>query len=426
MALNGLSAVFGGGLDLIPHVEMGAVRWTQRNYVMAQRIQKLTDMSGWNVRKISEYLKYQRAVDLAEDTDIPDATLARKRKASVEPTEYGQRYRISDRRSDTDLENIIADTIEALGRGIGDRKEADFFSAALSNFSGGTLGSSSTAYSVNLPIDAQHEFTHRAQRGQLFHVIHPFQAKAVLKDLVTYGGTTAGGATDGGANLDFRNSAIQSWKVPGFDGLNIAVSEFVPRRVIHNFDIYGTGGTFRLAVKDGRTIGEDVTAAITVSAVAATMNSNIKTALEALTFTGNGTWTVTSTDLTDIVVTPPATLFLDAESELRVATNYSTPNLPNQKSAYDLITGLSGAPLDVDGASLGIVVSEKSASAKSLLFYSDALLHDIRKPLRAFFEVVHQGRTAEYSAYETAAIDGWRTERGMFIETVAESAFKTV
>lgn len=417
MALNGLAQVFGNGLDLIPHVEMGAIRWTQRMYVMPSRVANFTDMSGWNVRKISEYLKYRRAVELQEDTDIPDTKLARKRKVSVEPEEFGDRYRISDRREDTDLENIVADTIEALGRAIGDRKEQRFFEAALASFRGGTLGSSSTDYSIALPIDAQHEFAHRARRGLIYHVMHPFQAKTVLKDLVQFNGANAG------ANLDFRNSAISAWKVPGFDGLNIAISDFVPRRVIHNMKVYGTGGTFRLAVKDGRTIGEDVTAAITVSGTTATMQANIKAALEALTFDGNGTWTLSGASNTAIVVTPPATLYLDAESELRVAIDYDDPTLDGEKSAYDLVTSLSDAPEDVNGDSIGVEVTEKSASAKSLLFFRDALIHDIRKPVRANFELVHQGRTAEYAAYETAAIAGWRGELGMFIETKANSAF---
>lgn len=417
MALNGLSAVFGGGLDLIPHIEMGAIRWTQRNYVMAARVATLNDMTGWNVRKVSEYLKYRRAVELDEDTDIPDTTLARKRKTSIEPEEFGDRYRISDRREDTDLENIIADTIEALGKSIGDRKEQRFFDAALANFRGGTLGSAAVDYSINYPIDGQHEFIHRARSGQLFHVIHPFQAREVLKDLVQFNGTDAGVA------LAFRESAIKSWSVPGFDNLNIAVSDFVPRNVIHNLDVYGTGGTFRLAIGDGRTIGEDVTAAITVDAVTATMQTNIKTALEALTFDGNGTWTLSGADNLSIVITPPTTLYFDAERELRVAIDYSTPTLEGEKSAYDLVTGLSGAPEDINGDDLGVVVSEKSGTAKSLLFYRDALLQDIRKPVKAFFELVHQGRTAEYSAYETTAIDGWRSELGMFIVTKANSAF---
>ncbi len=419
MALNGVAAVLGNGDKFIPWIEEGALRWTKRRYVMRSRVFSVSDMTGWNTRKISEYLKYRNAQELSEDTAIPDTTLARARKADVAPKEIGDRYRISDRRASTDLESIISDTISALGSGLGDKVERDLFAIALATFTGGTIGDGTADYSINHPIDGQFEFAKLAQEGLIYHVVHPFQVKTVMKDLVAFSGSGAG------APLDFRNAAIRSWTLPGFDNLNIAVSTFVPRRVIHNMDVYGTGGTFRLALYDGQSAGVNLTAAITVSATPATMNANIKAALEALTFTGNGTWTVTGADLLSIVVTPPTTLFLDADSELRVAVDYANPTVTGIKSAYDLVTGLSGAPLDVEGASLGVVVGEKSATAKSLLFMPDALIFDQRAGVRAHFETVFQGRTAEYAAYMVYGVDRWRNERGMFIHTKANSAFAT-
>lgn len=417
MALNGLSIVFGGGKDFIPHIEERAIRYTMRNYVMSQRVMQLSDMTGWNDRKVTEYLRGRRAQTLSEDTAIPDTTLVRARKASIAPLEVGDKYRISDRRVDTDLENIVSDTIEALGRAVGDRREADMFKAALAGFRGGTIGNSTATYTTAMPIDGQFEFRKLARKGQLYHVVHPFQARTVMKDLITY----AGAQTD----LDFRNSAIKSWTLPGFEGLNITVSDFIPRKIVNNVPVYGTGGTFRLALLSGDVVGENITAAITVSGTPATTVANIKAALEALTFTGNGTWTVTGATNLLIVVTPPTTLYLDGDSELRVAVDKANPTVINAKSAYDLITGLSGAPLDKDGASLGAVVTEKSASCKSLLFYRNALVWDVRKPLQTYFWLVNEGRTAEYSAYETYGIGEWQGELGMFIESAANSAFAT-
>lgn len=419
MALNGLDVVFATGKDFIPHIEMGALRWSQRKYVMLPRVTNFGDMSGWNVRKISEYLKFRQAQDLSEDTAIPDTVLKRARKAEISPKEIGDRYRISDRRVTTDLENILGDTIEALGTSVGERKERDLVAKAYETFIGGTLGGASTDYSLDLPIDGQHEFTKLARTGLIYHVIHPFQARKILKDLVAFSGAAAG------APLDFRNAAIRSWTVPGFDNLNIAVGDFIGRNIIHNILVYGTGGTFRLALYDGQDAGVNLTAAITVSATPATMIANIKAALEALTFTGNGTWTVAGTTLLDMTITPPATLWLDSESELRVAVDYDNPTLAGEKTAYDLITGLSGAPLDINGDSLGVVVTEKSATAQGLLFQPDALVHDARSPVQGFFELVNQGRTAEYSVHTTYGVGGWRRERGMFVVTKASSAFAT-
>lgn len=420
MALNGLDIIFGAGKDFIPHIEERALRWADRRGVMAQRVVRFDDMRGWNVRKISEYLKYRNAQDLDEDTAIPNTILTRARKAEFEPHEVGDMYRISDRRQNTDLESIVSDTIEALGSSIGDRRERDLMAAAMAGFFGGTLGDGTADFDLSQPIDIQHELRHRAQGGLIYVVLHPFQAKKILKDLIIFSGSGAG------VNLAFRESAIRSWTVPGFDNMNVVVSDFLPRRVVHNVKVYGTGGTFRLAVGDGYTVGVNVTAAITASAVAATQATNIKNALEALTFDGNGTWTVTGATSDALVVTPPATLFLDAESELRVAVNISSPTLAGEKSAYDLVTGTTpGAHEDINGDDLGLEVTEKSGTAKALTFLLDALALDNRDRVHASFELVNQGRTAEYAAYTTYAEGRLRGERGMFIYTKANSAFAT-
>lgn len=414
MALNGLSIVFGSGKDFIPHIEMAAIKYTMRNYVMAQRVLTFGDMAGWNIRKVSEYLKYRRAQKLNEDVAIPDSKLVRARKSQIEPEEWGDRYRVSDRRVSTDLEDILSDVIEALGGSLGDQKEARLMNAALSTFIGGSLGSATTDYTIDLPISAQFEFRKRARAGQLFHVVHPFQARTVMQELVKYTGV------DAGAALDFRNRAIAGWNIPSFDGLNIAVSDFLPRKIVHKLSIYGDSGTFRLALYDGQTAGVNLTAAIEVSATPATTVSNIKAALEALTFTGNTTWPVTGASNDDITITCP--VYLDGDSELRVAVDMDNPTVEGEKSAYDLVGDRTGAPLDINGDELGVQIFEKSASAKSLLFYRNALVHDVRAGVRAYFELVNQGRTAEYSAYETYGVGGWQPELGMFIETKATSA----
>jgi len=55
------------------------------------------------------------------------------------------------------------------------------------------------------------------------------------------------------------------------------------------------------------------------------------------------------------------------------------------------------------------------------MFTRDALVYDIRQPVQAFSELEHQGRTMEISAYEKYGVGHWRDERGLFIETKANS-----
>lgn len=381
--------------DLVPWVEEGALKFAMRNFSMGSRVLTFNDMKGFNVRKVSLYEKVRGAQPLQEATDIPLTKAVRARLAEISPSEWGDRYTVTDRRIDTDPENILADIIEFLGYSLGLKREQNLVNAALSGFTGGTLGSSSTAYSVDLPIDAQFEFTHHAKRGQLYHVIHPFQARDVLKDLITYSGTAASAA------LDYRNEAIRGWRVPGFDGLNISVSDVLPRKIVHKLNITAEAGdTFRLEIGTGKVQGVNITADIAINATEATMITNIQNALNGLT--GQSGWVASGTDLVDMTITAP--IYLDAESELRIATNPDTGETYNDFTSGD------------------VVITERSASARSLLFMRDALVLDIRESIQGHQDVLNHGRTLELAAYEKYGAGVWRADYGMFIESDASSA----
>ena len=410
MANVDLGMIMGAGLDLIPHIEEAAIFYITRSYVMQQRVTVFNDMEGFNPRKVSEYLLPQIAEELAEATDIPESVLYRTRRSQIDIKEVGDRYLLTDRRVQTDLENIVADTAFTLAKAVGDKVEVDLINECINSFKGGTLGSAATEYSVDLPIALQFEFAKRngaTSRGTLHHIIHPFQAAKLMRDLVNF--------NNGSVNLDWRNSAINGWKVPGFDGLDIAQSTFLPRRVLNRLVIDGTGGTFRLSVK-GLTTG-----AITVSATPATTATNVKNALDALSI---GTWTVTAngSDNLDIDVTPPTSLYVNADQELSVAVSPTDPTLEAQKSAYDLVTTPAGnAGYDQFGVAYGVVVQERSASVKSLIFYRPAVALDIRQSPTAHYDTLHQGRTAEYSLYMKYGVGEWMPHLGAFIETNATS-----
>jgi hypothetical protein len=387
------------GVDLIPHVEMGALKFAMRRFAMAPRVLTLTDMQGWNTRKISDYKKVRGAQALSEATDIPTSAVNRKRLTSIDPLEWGDRYPITDRRMNTDLESILSDTIQFLGYSLGFSKEQRLMAQATAagpDVLDGTAGN----FTVNQPIQIQHEFRDKFGGNDgsapLYAVIHPFQARDIMETLITYTGTTAG------ANLDFRNQAIRGWTVPGFDNMNIAVSDWVPRKVVHNIAVDATGGTFRLAINTTQIQGTDITADITYSVTPATMASNIQTAINALT--GQTGWTVTGSDNLLLVATAP--IGLDAESELRVGVD------PNGDD-YNSLTGGAGT----------VVLTEKSATAIAPVFQREAIVHDVRHPISAYQELVNQGRTLEVSAYETYGVGSWRSDRIMHIETVADSIF---
>src|SRR5690606_37589600 len=105
--------------NLVPWIEERAFRFSMHRFVMAQRVQVFTDMTGWNVRKVSNYLRPKGAHLLEEGVEIPASRIERKRLAEIEPTEWGDRYPITNRRSSTDPEAVLSDTVEFLGYQMG-------------------------------------------------------------------------------------------------------------------------------------------------------------------------------------------------------------------------------------------------------------------------------------------------------------------
>jgi hypothetical protein len=412
--------------QFLPNIQESAIKYVFQKFVMASRVRVTTDMADdWNSRKVSEYMPARRAQQLAEDTAIPDTQLLRAKLAEVTPLEFGDRYRITERRAGTDPEQIVRDSIEALGYGVGSKVELDLLYAALNSFRGGTLGT--LAADLTMPLVNKASVRFRQVRGgdaNLFHVLHPYQIEPILEKLLTF--TEATGGADALQNA--VSGAVQSFNLPVIG--NIAIAPLLPRRVVIQLRVYGTTGTFRLQVGNGYEVGVNITAAISANATAATVATNVKAALEALTFVGNGTWTVDGTGgLLDIVITPPSTLFLSDPDQLRPAVKYDEDlhldggsfDSNFQKSAYDAVATLTSPPLDNDGNSLGFTIHEMSGAAKGLSFFRDALIYDIRKAPTAFSETTMQGRTFEYSLSTTYAADGWRPYLGMFLQSTATS-----
>lgn len=430
MALTGLPYIIATGLDFVPHIEHAAMKYVFAKYAMASRVKVMTDMAGWNTRKVSEYLPPSRATELSEDTAIPDHTILRARKVELSPKEVGERYRISDRRVDSDPEGIVTEAVEYLGQAIGSKVEADLFAQALSTFQGGTIGDGTADLSLAQMLQAKVYMNQLRRSGTLFVVAHQYQTLPIIQSLIDFSGATVLANSVGAVPVNARDQALMSFDLPAFGNLNVVAADMLPRNVVYKIGIDGTGGTFRLQVGDGYAVGVNVTAAITVTGTHATDLAAILAALNALTGV-SGTWTGASTSMTDITITPPSTLYLDDDCLLRPAVKYdadatlSTQQIYLQKSAYDLVTGGASMWQDMNGNDLGFRVQEKSATAKALVFYRDALAFDIRKRIKAHFETVYQGRTGEWAAYMTYGAGQWSPEKGMFLHTVADSPLAT-
>lgn len=380
--------------SLVPWIEERAFRFSMHRFVMAQRVQVFTDMTGWNVRKVSNYLRPKGAHLLEEGEEIPASRLERKRLAEIEPTEWGDRYPITNRRSSTDPEAVLSDTVEFLGYQMGRKREQLLFQAALEAAElSGLKFVVEDEYTLDLPVELQTYFEANAFNGQIYHVIHPYQERAVKLELLNLSNP---------AVPEFRNRFIRQWSYGGFGGLNIAVSSMVPRKVKKRLVLTGAevGDTFRLRFgledTDEIKIVED-----SGSPDVAQLVADIKSALEALDSVGDATVTVTNDDGLDSILIE-VDKYVDEEMQLTVGYEDGSE------------------AVDVSGV---FRIEEVSGKARAPFLQPQAVVYDIRQRLTVYQEWKPAYRTLDIGGYEVYGVGPWNYERSAYIETEATSPF---
>lgn len=374
--------------SLTPWIEESAYRFAMYNSVLPARVSVYSDMQGYNTRRVSEYIRNRRAQQLSEAVAIPDTVARRLNIAEVSPQEWGDSYPVSERRVTTDLENVLADIISFLGDSLAMRKEKVLMRTLLSGKTAANTINVSGNYTLNEPIALQQEFMKRAfTRDDTFHLIHPFQALPIKKELIDL--------TRPADNV--TRASINRWLMGGGQGTEMVETPTLPRKITYRLVITATSGTFKLRAGELNNGAEAITANITVSTTASTMVTNIKTALDAL---GIGTWTVSGTALTDITVESP--IYVDAEDELQIALKPDgTPD-----------TALTGGT---------VVIQEKSARCAAPFYSRDAIILDLRQPFRYRFEENIKERVLQNYATEVFGAALWRKDRLFFVETNATS-----
>ena len=379
-----------GDDGFVPWVEEAAFKFSMYNFVMAQRVNVMGDMTGWNVRKVSEYRRPKGAHKLEEGEPIPVSRLDRKRLAEIEPEEWGDKYLLTDRRISTDLEDVVADAATALGYSLGRKREQLLFQALIeaADIAGHNLQLSGSDYQLAQAVQLQAFYEGKSWGGDIYHVIHPYQQLDIMEELLDL---------EKSANPAFRNSMISSWTFGGFGGLNVAVSGMVPRNVTFRLVMAGAvqGNTFRLR------FGLEDTASITVGASVAATLTAIENALNALDVAVENGWTFDATGTTydDIEVTSNA--YVDEEMQLEIGQDADA-------NEFDNVTG-------------GLVIQEVSATARAPFFQRNAVVYDRRSRLNAFRSFDPDTRTLKIGAYEVYGVGPWNARLASYIETDATS-----
>ncbi len=375
---------------LIPWIEQRALDYVKQRFVMATRVTNLDDMTGYNDRRISQKKAPGKAQLLSEGVDIPSIhAIMRKRLNAISPSEWGDVYEVTNRRTSTDPEEVLVDVVEALGYSLGRQREEALFAAELGNVNTRLVLSAPTSpYTIDQAVALQTVMEAKAWAdSQIYHVIHPYQELDVKLELIKL--TNA-------AVPEFRNKFINQWTYGGFGGLNIAVSGMVPRKVMYRVVFQGTpvaAQIFRLNVE------LTDTADIAIGAAVANTVTNIQSALD--TAVGAGRYTVTA----------PTSNY----NNIRIQSN----NFLSEENVLDFGLDANGDP--VNNVTGSFRFEEVSAVARAPFFQQVGVIADHRQPVSVYQQWFPRKRTLEIGATEVYGIGPWLSERNGYIETDATS-----
>lgn len=372
---------------LLPDIWEGALWYARHQFVMPALVTTWTDMTGMTSRKVSEYEDDSETVQtaLGETEDLTPVEFDRDLLTTLTPEEIGKQYLITDRRVESDTEQVFADAGIALGYSLGRQVEA-YLMGDFASFTGGIYGSENSGFSMDHLYTARARLEAAAIPGPYYAVIHPYQYKDIHSAFVNLSSP---------APLEVRNDFQRSYYVTRVADFNIIVSSLVPVVAVQNeqqtIAVTGTptGGTFKLG------FGEQYTAAIAYNADA----SAVEAALEAVANIGTGNVAVTGT--TTKTIEFQGTL---AGQDVPLLTLYDNS-----------LTG--GTDPDV---TIALVQAGKNY-ARAGFFTRDALAFDLRRALRIEPDRDASLRSTELNATMIFAHGVWRPSRGVVLKSDAST-----
>ncbi len=367
--------------DLLPIVWESALNYMTHSFVMQRYVTVFTNLRGMIDRKVSEYVETAVTDNLGETVDLTSVEFDRNLLSTLTPKEIGKQFIITDRRVESDTENVLVDAARDLGYSIGKKVEQDLL-ALIGSLQGGTISARTSAFDINYIYQARAILESSAIPGPYTVVLHPYQWLDIQAEMVKFSNA---------APLDVRNQVQSNYYITRLFDMNIAVSSLTPlvnrTTEVQTVTVDATGGTFTL------TYNGETTTAIAEAAAA----SAVETALEAL----NGL------SASDVAVSG------SAGGPFTVTFAASLGNVSTLIADGALLTGGTGVTVAVTTAG--------SQYAKAGLFTRDALALDVRRGLRIEPQRDASLRSTELNATMIYAKGVWRPTHGVIIETDASS-----
>lgn len=371
--------------SLLDPIREGALMYAQNTFVAPRLVKTFTDRQGFQSRINSIYRETTVVDNLAESADLSAMQFDREALASLTPKEVGKQFVITDRRIETDIENVLGDAAIDIGYTIGKKVEIDVLNE-FTNLSGGKVGAVGTDASMDNIYEARSVLEANAVPGPYVVVLHSYQWLPIFKSFVNLGNA---------APLNIRNEAQSNYYITNVADMTFVVSPLVPysqtTAEVQTATISGTptGGTFALAFRGA------TTAAIAYNAAAAT----VQAALEALRTIGTGNVAVSGSAGGPYTITFQGAL--------------AGANVPLLVLKNNLLTGGTTPSVGIVQTTAGV------GYATGAIFNRDAIALDLRRPMRIEPQRDASFRRSELNTTMVYGVGQWRSEWGIQIQTKA-------
>lgn len=370
---------------LLPTIWEAALDYAQHSFVMPSLVTQFTNMSGMVARNVSEYVETGVTDNLGELVDLTPTEYDRNSLTSLTPKEIGKQYYITDRRVESDVENVMVDAALDLGYTIGRKVETDLLST-FASFTGGTFGANGSDFSMAHLYNGRAVLEAAAVPGPYYAVIHPYQYLDIFNSFT---------ALASPAPLDIRNEVQRSYYVTQVGDMRLIVSSLVPITAVQNeiqtitHEDGVDGGTFTLE------FAGQITSALAWNISAA----NLELALEALVNIGTDNVTVTGSAGGPYTIT-----FTGALAGVNVPTLVAVSSLTDGGVAEGTTVAVTQHGINY---------------ARGGIFTRDAIAWDLRRGFRIEPDRDPSARATELNATMIYAAAVWRAARGVQLRSDA-------
>lgn len=365
--------------SLLDPIREGALMYAQYNFVAPRIVKTFTDRTGFLDRVNSIYRETNVTDNLAETDDLSPEQFDREAFARLTPKEIGKQFIITDRRLETDDEDVMSDAMVDIGYTIGKKVERDVFSQ-FTSLAGGQVGATGSNATIDMIYEGRAVLEAQAVPGPYLVVLHSYQWLDIFKAYTSLSNP---------APLGVRDEAQRGYFITNMFDMTFVVSPLVPYTAstneVQTATITGTptGGTFKLSFRGAET------ASIAYNAAAATVQS----ALQALRTIGSGNVTVSGSAGGPYTITFTGAL--------------AGHNVPLIVLSTNALTGGTTPTVGIVQTTAGV------GYATGAIYNREAIALDLRRGMRIEPDRDPSRRWTELNTTMVYAVGTWRNDWGI-------------